>query len=187
MGSLPFGGPSHITDFEARLLNKHHIFNDVHILNDHPEISDNINSKAVDQNTVRFEFNIKGSAELYHAQLSNVQDYIGSAALEGRDDIAEIDVPRRLLANGDNLDLLVYDVNGNRRSHTFKNVKLPENVPNKDSTFKFLTIRDPHPDSITPFNNSFEWVGWENAGIYEKPPNAPSQQLPNWYIHVPKA
>ena len=185
MGTTPIGF-AYITDFEARLINKHHLVSDVHIFNKRPEIVDKITSKAIDRTTVRFEIQVRGDAELYHAQLSKGQDYIGSAALEGRDDIAEIDVPRHLLANGDNLELLVIDVNGNKSLHTFKNIQLPEHVIDKDSTFKFLTIRHRHPDSIVPTNNEIEWVGWENAGIFEKMPNGVAQKLLDWYKQVPK-
>ncbi len=186
MGPLPFGGPTHITDFEARLLNKHHIFNDVHILNTRPEIVGGITSKAIGRDTVRFEIKVRGNADLYHCQVHKGQDYLGSASLKGRNDIAQVDVPRNFIANGDNLHFIIYDVNGNRVEKRFDNIQLPEPIFINESKFKYLTIRDKQIDSLIPINNQQEWCGWENAGIFEKKPNGLSPQLPNWYVHVPK-
>ena len=189
MGLLPFGGPKNMEDFEARLLNEHHFFNDDHILNPPPIINDNLQVTAQGRNTVRFTFQIKGNANLYHAQLTRGVDFIGSTSLTGKNATADIDVPRSLVHNGQNVVILVLDVNGNWKSKLFEGIKLPEPVaPEKDNvnTFKFLTLRDKHPDSITPINNELEWVGWANAGSFEKKPNGVAQKLPAWYIHVPK-
>lgn len=186
MGSLPFGGPSYITDFEARLLNKHHLFSDVHVLNTHPEIIGNLSSQAIGMDFVRFEIQVKGNADLYHCQVHEGQNYVGSDSLEGRNDVVQVDVPRNFIANGNNLYFTIYDVNGNNVRKRFDSIQLPEPILGNDSTFKFLTLRDKHPDSITPINNELEWVGWENAGSFEKKPNGVAQKLPAWYIHVPK-
>lgn len=75
MGLLPVGGPSHMEDFEARLINENHFFNDDHILNPPPEINENLQVTAVGMNTIRFSFKIKGSTNLYHAQLKRGKDY----------------------------------------------------------------------------------------------------------------
>ena len=186
MGSLPFGGPSYITGFEARLLNKHHLFNDVHILNSTPQIMEDITSKAIGGNIIRFEVQIIGNADLYYCQVHKGQDYVGSDRLEGRNDIAQVDIPRNFVANGDNLYFTIYDVNGNNVRKRFDNIQLPEPILVNDSKIKYLTIRDKQPDSLVPINNPQEWCGWENAGIFEKIPDGVSPKLPAWYIHVPK-
>lgn len=189
MGLLPFGGPSHMEDFEARLINENHFFNDDHILNPPPEINENLQITAVGIDTIRFSFKIKGSTNLYHAQLKRGKDYIGSTALTGKNATADIDVSRSLVQNIQLVTFLVLDENGNWTRKDFRNIQIPEPVdPEKDnvSTFKFLTLRDGHPDSITPINNELEWVGWDNAGSFEKTPNGIAQKLPNWYVHVPK-
>lgn len=188
MGSLPFGGPSFITDPEARLLNIHHFFNNVHALNTRPEIIGNLSSKAVGKDTVQFEIQVRGNANLYHCQVHEGQNYVGSDSLEGRNDTAQVDVPRNFVANGDNLYVTVYDANGNFVRKRFDTIQLPEpiNVAENEVTLKYLTLRDKTPDSLVPINNQQEWCGWENAGTFEKPPNGPGQKLPNWYIHVPK-
>lgn len=189
MGFLPVGGPSHMEDFEARLINENHFFNEDHILNPPPVINENLQVTAVGVNTIRFSFRIKGSTNLYHAQLKRGKDYIGSTALTGKNATADIDVSRSIVQNTSLVTFLVLDENGNWTQKDFKNIQIPKPVdPEKDnvSTFKFLTLRDEHPDSITPINNESEWVGWENAGSFEKTPNGIAQKLPNWYVLVPK-
>ena len=195
MGFLPFGGPKYITDFEAQLLNETHFFNDDHILNASPQIVGDLQLKAIGENTVRFEVNVQGNADLYHCQISRDLDYVGSVRLKNREDLAKIDVPRRLLPDDQHtFDVLVIDVNGNKSIRKFSNLKIPEPelagvselAGDGESKLKYLTIRDGHPDSLIPINNQQEWCGWENAGTFEKIPNGPSPKLPNWYIHVPK-
>ena len=190
MGSLPFGGPSYITDFEARLLNKHHLLNDVHVLNTRPEIVGNLSSTAIGIDTVRFEIQVRGNANLYHCQVHEGQNYVGSDSLDGRNGVAQVDVPRSFIVNGDDLNFTIYDVNGNNARKRFDNIQLPdpilENVIENEGPFKYLTLRHKLPDSIVPINNQDEWCGWQNAGTFEKPPKGPSPNLPDWYIHVPK-
>ena len=192
MGSLPFGGPSYITDFEARLLNKHHFFTDVHALNTRPEFVGNLSTAPIGMDTVRFEIQVRGNADLYHCQIHEGQNYVGSDSLDGRNDVAQVDVPRDFVKNGDNIYITIYDVNGNHVRKRFDSIQLPEpilvNEPENDIVidFKYLTLRHKLPNSIVPNNNQNEWCGWENAGTFEKPPNGPSPNLPNWYIHVPK-
>lgn len=72
--------------------------------------------------------------------------------LIGKNATADINVPRSLVHNGQNVTILVLDINGNWSEKIFRNIQLPEPVaPEKDnvSTFRFLTLRDEHPDSIT--------------------------------------
>ena len=184
MGPLPFGDFGKLTNFETRLLNKHHLFNDIHILNAPPTITSELTSKAIGKEFVRFQVEAKGVANLYHCQVQKGQDYVGSDALEGKSDVIQIDVSRDTVQNGDALIFVIYDVNGNRIEKKFDNIQIPEPVFD-DRNFKYLTIRHKHPDSLVPINNPLEWVGWENAGVFEKTPNGISQKLPPWYIHVP--
>ena len=189
MGPLPFGGPSYITDFEARLLNKHRLLNEVHALNTQPSFDGDLSLQAIKLDTVRLEIQVRGNADLYHCQVHKGQDYVGSDSLEGRNDVVQVDVPRISITNGDNLYFTIYDVNGNYVRKGFDNIQLPDpivaNETDNDVKFKYLTLRHKHPDSLVPLNNEQEWCGWENAGTFEKLPNGVSPKLPDWYIHVP--
>lgn len=186
-GVLPIGGPKVLTNFEARLLNKHPVFTGTHLKNSVPEIIGDLDLEVVGADIVRFKIRVKGNTELYHLQLERGMNCIGFAELNGKDIVAHIDVPRSYLDMFRDIKVTVFDVNGNRGTKKFTEPVFPDpiNENNKDSTFKFLTLRDEHPDSITPINNELEWVGWENAGSFEKTPNGVAQKLPNWYIHVP--
>ncbi len=189
MGSLPFGGPSYITDFEARLLNKHRLFNKVHALRTQPSFNGDLSLQAIGMDTVRFEVQVIGNVDLYHCQVHKGQDYVGSDSLEGRNDVVQVDVPRNSVANGDPLYFTIYDVNGNFVRKRFDNIQLPDPVvvdeADNDGKFKYLTLRHKTPESIVAINDEQEWCGWENAGTFEKPPNGVSPKLPAWYNHVP--
>lgn len=186
MGPLPFGSFGQITDFEARLLNKHHFFNDVHILNGPPEVVGDVNLKSVGKNTIRLQIEVQSQVGLYHCQISKGQDYLGSDDIEGQNDFVEIDIPRHTLFNGDTIDVLIMDINGNKKERRFRNIQLPGPGAINEGKLKHLTIRHKHPESLVPINNPLEWVGWENAGVFEKAPNGNNPKLPAWYIHVPK-
>ena len=179
MGPLPFGSFGQLTEFETALLNKHHLFNDVHILNNPPQIASEITIKPVGKDFVRLEVEAIGTADLYHCQIHKGMNYIGSDSLDGKKDTIQIKISRDTVKNGDTLYFAVYDVNGNRNTKRFGNILLPEPVQD-NSKLKYLTIRHKHPDSLVPINNALEWVGWKDAGVFEKTPNGISQQLPPW-------
>ncbi len=126
-----------------------------------PEFNDNLKLTAVGRNTIRFTFEIKGNDKLYHAQLTRGLDFIRSIGLIGKNATADINVSRSLIHNGQSATILVLDINGNWSQKIFRNIQLPDPVaPEKDnlSTFKFLTLRDEHPDSITPINNELIFI-----------------------------
>ena len=197
MGTLPFGGPTHILDFEARLLNKHHLFNDSHILNTPPEITSDLTIRNIDADNISLEAQARSGDDLYHCQVYTGQDYVGSDALHGRSDTIQITVPRGLILNGSTLDgrdleFEVYDVNGNRGQKTFRNIQLSEplledrditSIDTEESA-TYLTLTSNHENAIVPQNSLLEWDGWLGL-LWEKTPEGQTPPKPEWYNSPP--
>lgn len=176
MKGLPLGGPNKILDFEARLLNIHPLFTDIYIANKPPEIIDDLQLESIGRETIRFKIHVKGSNELYHLQLQRGMNCIGSAELNGKDDWAEIDVPRSNLVDFRGIQVRVYDINGNRSYREFPEPIFPEPLIEYDKTYKYLTINAVAINTLIPKKIVVnEW-----PGIFEKPPNGNTSNLPNW-------
>lgn len=203
MGTLPFGGPTHILNFEARLLNKHHLFNDSHILNTPPQITGDLTIRNIDTDNISLEAQAGSGADLYHCQVHTGQDYVGSDALHGRSDTIQVKVPRGLILNGSTLDgrdleFRVYDVNGNRGQKSFRNIRLPEplledtrpiliDIENTDQVsnqgnIKYLALTAENDNSIRPINRSWQWVQHLQS-TWEKPIGGTLPPKPNGFVH----
>ena len=127
LGSLPWGGPSYLTDFEAHVLNTSHFFNDIHIQNPSPEFVGKPHLTSIGDDIVQFNIDVLGHAELSYCQVSISQDYVGSTILKNRVANVQIDIPRKYIANNpQNFDVLLIDVNGNKTDKMFKNIQIPE-------------------------------------------------------------
>ena len=197
MGTLPYGGPSHILNFEARLLNKHHLFNDSHILNTPPQITSDLTIRNIDADNISLEAQARSGDDLYHCQVHTGQDYVGSDVLHGRSDTIQVKVPRGLILNGRTLDgrdleFRVYDINGNRGQKSFRNIQLPEPLlENRDITpidtegnVTYLTLASDHDNAIVPQNSLSEWDGWLGF-LWEKTPEGRTSPKPEWYVDIP--
>ena len=176
-----------LTNFETRWLDKHHFFNDTHIKNNVPQFIEYIGAEAIGPDIVRFKVKFRDNSGLHHCQIIKGFDILGDDVLQGVTDTAEIDVKRWTVYDGDKLKFVVMDTHGNTVFHDIENITLPDQpVSEHDGKLEYLTIKDKSAASLIPINNSDEWCGWENAGVFEKTPTGVAPQLPNWYIHVPK-
>lgn len=116
----PRDGP--MLDFEAKWLSKSHYFNDTHIRTDIPEFVDFLGTEAIGRDIIKFKFSAHSDSELFHAKIIRIRGgfvVLGDDELSGKDDIAEIDVPRQKIVNGDKLSFRIIDVNGN---YIFKDI-----------------------------------------------------------------
>ena len=203
MGTLPYGGPSHILDFEARLLNKHHLFNDSHTLNTPPQITSDLTIRNIDAENISLEAQVRSGDDLYHCQVHTGQDYVGSDALHGRSDTIRVKVPRGLILNGRtlegrDLEFDVYDVNGNRGQKSFHNIQLPEPLlvdrdimpidtegtqqASNQSNIKYLVLTAENDNSIRAINRSWQW-GQHLQSTWEKPFGGTLPSKPEGFVH----
>ncbi len=144
-------GDDILLDYEARWLDSHHYFNDVHIRTDIPQYLSDIRITAIDKWTIRFRFKMSSASGLYHCQMCRSKGtfVIGSTQLLGNLMIAEIDVPRHLITDGDNLWYQIMDIHGNYIFKFIRDFQKPKYVPpdptkeNKDS---IVYGHDKNPD-----------------------------------------
>ena len=116
----PSDGP--MLDYEARWLSKSHYFNDTHIRTDIPEFVDFLGTEAIGRDIIKFKFSAHSDSELFHSKIIRIRGgfvVLGDDELNGKDDIAEINVPRQKIVNGDKLSFRIMDVNGN---YIFKDI-----------------------------------------------------------------
>ena len=111
----PYDGP--MLDYEARWLSKSHYLNDIHIRTDIPEFVDFLGTEAIgSEDIIKFKFSAHSDSGLYHSKIIRIRGgfvVLGDDELNGKDDIAEINVPRHQIVTGDKLSFRIMDVNGN--------------------------------------------------------------------------
>ncbi|MDE0314639.1 MAG: NPCBM/NEW2 domain-containing protein [Candidatus Poribacteria bacterium] len=158
MGSMPYGSLGFLTDYEARILNKHHLFNDTHILNAPPEVKSDLQIKAVGKYFLTLELHVTSPVGLYHCQVHNQQDYIGSGSPTGKEDIIQVDVKRRHIQEGDSIIFTIMDINGNIKQLLLTIDQLPEpETPEKSNGNKNPDLdlpKDKNPNPNIPEENS---------------------------------
>ncbi len=142
-------GSDVLLDYEARWLDKHHYFNDLHIRKDIPEFVSDLGAVVPDRFTVRYRIAARSKSGLYHSQMCRSTDVfvLGSDEVAGNSDVIEIDVPRRLLTKGDRVWYQIMDVNGNYIFKYFDNVEIPPNRPARDPTV--IVNKNPDPNQET--------------------------------------
>ena len=116
----PSDGP--MLNYEARWLSKSHYFNDTHIRTDIPEFVDFLGNEAIRRDIIKFKFSAHSDSELFHSKIIRIRGgfvVLGDDELSGKDDIAEINVPRQKIVNDDKLSFRIMDVNGN---YIFKDI-----------------------------------------------------------------
>lgn len=127
-------GDEILLDYEARWLDRHHYFNDLHIRNDIPEFVNDLGIMLTDRFTLTFRFRAESNSGLYHTQLFKSENVfvLGTDNLNGNTDFAEVDVPRRLVINGDTIWYQIMDVHGNFIMKKKNNIIIPDNLPATD-------------------------------------------------------
>lgn len=115
----PNDGP--MLDYEARWLSKSHYFNDTHIRTDIPKFVDFLGTEAIGRDIIKFKFSAHSDSDLFQSKIIRIRGglVLGDDELNGKDDIAEINVSRLKIVNGDKLSFRIMDVNGN---YIFKDI-----------------------------------------------------------------
>ena len=123
-------GSDILLDYEARWLDRHHFFNDIHIRNGSPQFVKNLPIQAVGDNTLRFKIVAESENGLYHLLMARKRDgfIVGTAETEGHGTTIKVDVRRQDLIDGDNVDIQIMDIHGNKAYKTISNITLPEPV-----------------------------------------------------------
>ena len=119
-GALMGAGKDMLLDYEARWLDRHHLFNDTHIRTDIPSFIEN-KLKVIDD-TVQFNITAASESGLYQVQIHQAQHgklVIGTAEASGEKSTIEVDVEREHIKEGDDVIIQIMDIHGN---HTFKNL-----------------------------------------------------------------
>ena len=111
-------GPNHgpMLDYEVRWLAKSHYFNDEHIRTDIPQFVEYLGIEAIGKDIIKFKFSAHSESGLYHSKVIRIRGgliVLGHDDLTSKDDIAEINVPRSSIINGDTISFRIMDVNGN--------------------------------------------------------------------------
>ncbi len=170
---------------EARWLSKSYYFNDVWIFGFAPSIVKFHGAEAFGDD-IRFRVDVTDPNGLHQAYAWLNTNIVGWDFLHGNDDTATFDVERRFVENDTELWIQLMDSHGNWLWYRINYVLPEQSISANDGTQKYLTIRDRRIHSLVPINNEKEWCGWENAGIFEKPPNKPRPELPRWYLNFPE-
>ena len=173
---------------EARWLSKSYYFNHVWRFGFAPSIVNFHDVELVDDDNVRFSVDLSDNNGLHQMYVVTVStNTVGWDFFDGENsNTAVIEVNRQHVLNESSMWIQAMDHHGNWLYYT-KDFVLPDvPSPETDDGIRYLTIRDGRVKSLTPINDEIHWVGWENAGIYEKQPGRLRQHLPNWYINVPQ-
>lgn len=148
-------GDKELDHFEARWLDKHHYFNDVHEINDVPEVVRVHKLTAFkdrNRDMVRLKAVLRSRNELHQVQL--VRDLgtsvIGWSKVTGKSDSVDIAINRSVLTGVNNIYLQVLDTQGNHWIHRIP-VVLPRPVPD--------LVKAPELPKISePETNEPRWV-----------------------------
>ena len=123
-------------DYETRWLDKHHYFNDVHEIAHIPEVVHTHRFREVQQDIIRFRFDIESLVELHQAQVYRVSDVaiVGWVRLTGNHDTAEFLVRRDRLKNQKQIGVQMIDTLGNYNTEHVRLGDLPNHIvdPNKN-------------------------------------------------------
>lgn len=151
-------GDDVLLDYEARWLNKHHYFNDVHIRTDIPQFVANHGIQTFEATgekaaSVTFKMSVRSSSGLYQSHLCRSRNVfvLGSDALTGNDDIVEVNTERWRLINGEGVYFQIMDVNGNFIHEYISAIRIPDAQeptdihPNKNPD---LNVPDEEPEEV---------------------------------------
>ncbi len=117
-------GDDEFNDFECRWLDKHHYFNDVHRINDVPDVF-GVDMKGVKldgKKYAQFTINAGSDIGLHQAHLMRLSDVgvVGwDTTIQGARDAAVIQTRTAWLAGDNSLVAQILDIQGNHFMHTF--------------------------------------------------------------------
>ena len=116
---------------ETRWLDRHHFFNDTHLRNGQPRVVESLPIEVIENNSVRFKTVAESQNGLYQLQMSRKRGgfVIGTAVIEGKSATIEVDIRREELINGDNVDIQIMDIHGNKTLKMLNNITLPDPLP----------------------------------------------------------
>ena len=129
--AVMWAGSDILLDYETRWLDRHPFFNKTHTQNNAPRYVKSLPVEAIEDNKVRFKIVAESTSGLYQAQLMRKRGgfIIGASETQGKSATIKIDVSRELVVNGDNIDLQMMDINGNKMLKNLGTVTLPAPLP----------------------------------------------------------
>lgn len=191
MWNSPFG--IGVLEFhEARWLNKSRYFNNVHVVNLPPRISNMKRPVAMKKNNtdyVRFTADIASSHNLYQAQIFVDRDHavLDWAKLDSQQVTVDFEVRRTELIGEGRVWIHVIDTTGNQSLRPIdftlpaKSGTLIAEPIETDRTETYLTLSYDNPDALTPTNPQHEW-GWNWGGwqqFWEQTPDGILPTIPH--------
>ena len=131
-------GSDILLDYETRWLDRHHFFNDTHIRNSLPRFVKSLPIETIENNNVQFKIVAESQNGLYQAQLSRKRGgfVVGTAEIEGKSATIKVDMRRAELINGDDVDIQIMDIHGNKTLQTLHNITLPDPIPEPEVEIK---------------------------------------------------
>ena len=128
--ALMWSGKDILLDYETRWLDRHHLFNNVHIRKGFPLFVESKPIKAIGDDTVRFKIMAESESGLYYAQMSRKRGTfaIGASDIQGESATFEIDVRREYLKDGDSVTVHIMDIYGNQSLERLGSITLPEPI-----------------------------------------------------------
>ena len=140
-------------DYETRWLDKHHYFNDVHEIAHIPKVVHTHRFREIQQDILRFRFDIESLGELHQAQVYRVSDVaiVGWTRLTGHHDTAEFLVRRDKLTNQQQIGIQMMDTHGNHNILHVHLGHLPNNIvdTNKNEVLVDGNIETPPKPEVT--------------------------------------
>lgn len=124
-------GSDVLLDYETRWLDRHHFFNATRIRNELPRFVKSLPMTAIENNSVQFKFVAESGNGLYQTQLSRKRGsfVVGTSEIEGKSTTVAVDIRREELINGDDVDVQIMDIHGNKTLQTLENITLPAPIP----------------------------------------------------------
>ena len=121
-------------DYETRWLDKQHYFNDVHRIAHIPEVVNTHRFREVQQDIIRFRFDIENLGELHQAQIYRLSDVaiVGWTRLKGNLATAEFFVRRDKLINETQIHVQMMDTLGNHNIEHVRLGDLPNHIVDKN-------------------------------------------------------
>lgn len=180
------GSGRKLSEHESRWLSKSYYFQDNWIPSFAPSISHFHKPQSLNNNHIQFNIDVSDPEGLHQAYVASQNtNIVGWDYLGGINDTVTFDVGRWLVSDDTQpIWIQVMDNNGNWLWYQ-QYYKLPKQEEFEDGT-KYLTIRNKRDvNSLTPVNGENEWVGWQNAGIFEKIHGGVPPNLPDWYLDFP--
>ena len=124
-------GSKALDTYEARWLDKHHYFNDVHNINHVPDFRIIQRIREVEKDVLRFQIEVDSINGLHQAQIFRHSDVaiLGWQPLDGNTDTAEFHIRRNILDNQKHVSVQVLDTQGNHNIARISVRHLPYHIP----------------------------------------------------------